>query len=143
MSEALKEARNAYNIGEVPVGAVIVKDNKIIATAHNMVQNNLNPLAHAEVIVIYKALRLLKVKYLSNCDLYSTLEPCVMCAAAISHSKIKRLFYGAQDIKFGAIENEYNFFNSKACYHKPEIYNAIKAEESSFLLKNFFKNLRV
>ncbi len=141
---ALEEAKKALIASEVPVGAVIVHrdDGKVIALSHNQVENLQNPTMHAEMLVINAACELLKVKNLSEYDLYVTLEPCAMCACAISHARIGRLFYGASEPKTGAVENGVRFFTSKNCHHRPEIYPGIMAEESKGLLQDFFKNLR-
>lgn len=144
MNLALLEAEKAFSKNEVPVGAVIVNNitNEIIAKAHNQVEKFSNILCHAEMLVIKAASKKLNAKYLTMCDLYTTLEPCSMCASAISFAKIKRLFYGASDMKHGAVENNTRFFTTSACYHRPEIYNGIMATMSQQLLKKFFKRLR-
>lgn len=144
MARALENALYAQASGEVPVGAVIVnrETDEIISNGFNKVEVKNNPMMHAEMVAIESACKALKTKNLSNCDIYVTLEPCTMCAAAISHAKIGRVFYGASDTKGGAIENGVRFFTQETCLHRPEVYNGILAEESSEMLKLFFENLR-
>ncbi|MCC8369360.1 MAG: nucleoside deaminase [Rickettsia endosymbiont of Oxypoda opaca] len=144
MQEALKQARLAFGKNEIPVGAVIVDrvNQKIIAVAHNITEEKNNALFHAEIIAINKACRILGSKNLIGHDIYVTLEPCAMCAGAIAHSRLSRLFYGTNDPKQGAIESNLRFFNSKACFHRPEIYGDILALESKILMKSFFKKIR-
>ncbi len=144
MLMALYEAKIAAIASEVPVGAVIIcpKTSEVIASAHNKVEELSNPTMHAEMIVINEACKLLKTKNLADYDLYVTLEPCAMCASAISHAKIGRLFYGASEPKTGAVENGVRFFTSSNCHHRPEIYPGILAEESKDILQDFFKKLR-
>ncbi len=144
MQLALQQAQKAFEENEVPVGCVIVhrKTKEIIASTHNLVENNNNPTHHAEILAIDAACKKLNSKNLSECDLYVTLEPCTMCASAISHSRIKNLYFGANDEKQGAVESGVNFFSSNSCFHKPEIYSNIMTEESKELLKKFFKTLR-
>jgi tRNA(adenine34) deaminase len=141
MKEAMELARRAADSGEVPVGAVIIDAtvNKIIASAFNQVENSQNPCAHAEMLAIDTARKKLNSKFLSKCDLYVTLEPCPMCAHAISLTRIKRLFFAAEDQKGGGVINGPVVFSSSSCHHKPEIYDGICSEESSHLLKKFFK----
>ena len=144
MKIALKEAQKAFEIDEVPIGAVIVDPTtqKIIAKAHNKTEFGQDITAHAEILALRKACRKLKAKRLWNLDLYVTLEPCTMCAAAISFARIRRIIYGACDEKGGAIDNGVKFFQSKTCHHKPEVVSGILKDESSQLLKDFFKNKR-
>lgn len=144
MEEALQQAQIAFNEGEIPVGSVIVNrtNQKIIAKAHNMVEQANNALLHAEIIAINQACALLSSKNLSGYDLYVTLEPCVMCAAAISFSRISRLFYGTNDPKQGGIENGGRFFNSSTCFHSPEIYSGFSADVARQLIEEFFKRIR-
>ncbi len=143
MKVALEEAKFAFALGEVPVGSVIVFKGQIIAKAHNLVEKYKNPLMHAEMIAISRACAVLKQKYLYNCDLYTTLEPCCMCASSISLARMQRLFYGASDSKYGAIENDLSFFKrADSSYKRPEIYESICAEESKELSRAFFQNLR-
>lgn len=142
MEEAIAEAQYAAKRGEVPVGAVIVKDGKIIASAGNETEESNDPTAHAEMLVIKKATKNLGEARLVNCDLYVTLEPCPMCAQAISFARIKRLYYGAEDKKGGGVDNGARIFNSPSCHHKPEIYGGIYSTECEKLLKDFFKERR-
>lgn len=144
MKQALENALFAGAAEEVPVGAVIVirDSGEVLAAAYNKVEAENNPLRHAEIVAIEEACKKLKSKNLSNCDMYVTLEPCAMCAAAVSFARIGRLFYGASDEKQGAVENGPRFFTQSTCLHRPEIYDGIMAEESANLMKNFFGNLR-
>jgi tRNA(adenine34) deaminase len=143
MREALNEATNAMNNGEVPVGAVLVHraSGEKIFSSSNQMHAKSNPLAHAEMLLIQEAITSLRSKYLTDYDLYVTLEPCIMCAGAISHARIGRLFYAASDPKFGAIENG-TVYSGNKCGYKPEIYPGIISEESEELLKTFFNKLR-
>lgn len=144
MRIALAQAKLALEEGEIPVGCVIVrrKDKKIIATGHNLVQQQKNPLLHAEIIAITEACKKLDNKNLSDCDIYVTLEPCAMCASAISNARLGRLYYGAEDIKQGAVENGIRFFTSTSCFHRPEIYFNLAREESRVIMKSFFGHIR-
>lgn len=144
MELALDSARNAKEMAEVPVGAIIVDRNtkEIVVQSYNMVECSRNPLFHAEILAINEACKLLGEKYLYEYDLYVTLEPCAMCAAAISLARIGRLFYGAGDPKFGGVEHGVRFFTSSNCHHRPEIYPGINEQESSNILIDFFKDLR-
>ncbi len=142
MQEALKMAKLAFKKDEVPVGAVIVENGKIIAKAHNKNLTLTDPTAHAEILSLRKAAKIKGSSNLSNCDIYVTLEPCAMCAAAISLAKIKRIYYGASEKKFGAIESGIKLFSANSCYHRPEVYSAISETESKELMVNFFKNKR-
>ena len=142
MKVALQEAYKAESLGEVPVGAVIVSEGSIIAKAGNRVLENQDPSAHAEIIAIRKACEVLNSERLIECDLYVTLEPCVMCAGAISFARIRRLYIGATDKKGGAVLNGVKFFNSPTCHHKPEIYSGFQEIESMNLLKKFFATKR-
>jgi len=145
MEQALKQAQIAFDKNEVPIGAVIVDrlNHKIIATGYNKSEEVGNALYHAEIIAINEACKIISSKNLIDYDIYVTLEPCAMCAAAISHSRLKRLFYGASDSKHGAVESNLQYFNSKACFHRPEIYSGILSKDSSLLMKEFFKKIRV
>lgn len=142
--EALDQAHKAFECNEIPVGAVIVNrlTKTIIAKAHNLVEQKNNPILHAEIIAISDACKHFSSKNLSHCDIYVNLEPCTMCAAAISQARIGRLFYGAQDLKQGAVENGIRFFTSSACFYKPEIYSDIHSDISSKLIKKFFEKIR-
>ena len=142
MEMALEQAELAKQEGEVPVGAVIVKGGKVIAKACNKNRSKFDPSAHAEIEVIRKACAFLKNHRLDGCDLYVTLEPCAMCAAAISHARIRNLYYGASDEKFGAVENGVRFFASTSCIHKVDYYSGIAETRSSAMLQEFFQPKR-
>jgi tRNA(adenine34) deaminase len=139
MDLALKAADNAGKSGEVPIGCVIVRDNAVIATAGNRTLTDHDPTAHAEILAIRDAARIIGSERLVDCDLYVTLEPCTMCAAAISFARVRRLYYGAADPKGGAVESGVRFFASPTCHHVPEVYSAVGESESAVLLREFFK----
>jgi len=138
MDEALLEARAAQEAGEVPVGCVIVRNNAVIARAFNRTLADRDPTAHAELLAIRAAAAALGSERLTDCDLYVTLEPCAMCAAAMSFARIRRLYYGAADPKGGAVENGVRFFASPTCHHRPEVYGGLSEADASALLKEFF-----
>lgn len=138
MSMALAQARLAKARGEVPIGAVILKDGNMIAAAGNQTRNDKDPTAHAEIVAIRQATAFLQQERLTDCDLYVTLEPCAMCAGAISHARLRRVYFAAPDPKGGAIENGPCFFSQPTCLHKPEVYGGIGEEEASTLLRAFF-----
>ncbi len=138
MALALREALRAGSLGEVPVGAVIIKDGNVVATGHNRPRAAHDPTAHAEIVAIRAAAAALGDERLTGCDLYVTLEPCTMCAAAISFGRIRRLYYGAADPKGGAVESGVRFFDAPTCHHAPEIYGGIRESEASELLREFF-----
>ena len=142
MKEALKEAEKAYSKLEVPVGAVIVKDGKIIARAHNQKETKTDTTKHAEILAIQKASKKLKSWRLIDCEMYVTLEPCTMCAGAIIHSRIKKVYIGAMDEKTGAVGSVLNLFEDYKFNHKPEVEKGILKEDCESLLKQFFKELR-
>jgi tRNA(adenine34) deaminase len=144
MQRALEEAKAAGQRGEIPVGAVIVQSatNKIITIAGNYCEETNDPTAHAEILAVREATAQLGTQRLSSCDLYVTLEPCAMCAAAISFARIRRLYFGAYDPKSGGVEHGACFYNRQTCHHKPEIYGGIMEQECSALLSAFFKKLR-
>jgi tRNA(adenine34) deaminase len=142
MDDALAEARGAEAAGEVPVGAVIVRDGTVIVRAGNRTLRDRDPTAHCEMLAIRQAAAVLGSERLIDCDLYVTLEPCAMCAAAISFARIRRLYYGAADPKGGAVENGGRFFASPTCHHRPEVYSGINESEAAALLKEFFKARR-
>jgi tRNA(adenine34) deaminase len=138
MEIALEEARAAWLRGEVPVGAVLVGPEGVVARAGNRVRELCDPTAHAEVLVIREACRFLGTERLGGHDLYVTLEPCPMCAAAISGARIRRLYYGASDPKSGGVEVGARVFSHPQCHHVPEVYEGISAEESGAMLRAFF-----
>jgi tRNA(adenine34) deaminase len=142
MDAALAQARTAAEAGEVPIGAVIVREGTVIAQAGNRTLMYRDPTAHAEMIAIRQAARLLGNERLIDCDLYVTLEPCTMCAAAISLARIRRLYYGAVDPKAGAVEHGVFFFASGSCLHRPEFYGGIGEGEAATLLQEFFRARR-
>jgi tRNA(adenine34) deaminase len=138
MSLALEEARAAAERGEVPIGCVIVRDGEVVARAGNRTLADRDPTAHAELIAIREAAARLGSERLTGCDLYVTLEPCTMCAAAISFARVRRLYFGAGDPKGGAVENGVRFFASTTCHHRPEVYGGIGEGECAALLREFF-----
>ena len=138
MARALALAREAAGADEVPVGAVIVKDGQVVAEGHNRPRESHDPTAHAEIVAIRAAAAKLGKERLDGCDLYVTLEPCAMCAGAIAHARIARLYYGADDPKGGAIAHGPRLFAQPTVHHRPEIYEGIGAGEASGLLKDFF-----
>jgi len=142
MDLALKAAEKAGKSGEVPVGCVIVRDGRVLAAASNRTLTDRDPTAHAEILAIRDAARKLGSERLADCDLYVTLEPCTMCAGAISFARIRRLYYGAADPKGGAVESGVRFFTSLTCHHVPEIYSAVGDNTAAALLKEFFKARR-
>ena len=142
MDLALKAAESAGKAGEVPIGCVIVRENGVIASAGNRTLTDRDPTAHAEILAIRDAARTIGSERLIECDLYVTLEPCTMCAAAISFARIRRLYYGAADFKGGAVDSGVRFFASPTCHHTPEVYSAVGENESAVLLREFFKARR-
>ncbi len=142
MAAAIKEAKKAYEKGEVPVGAVIVKDGKIIARAHNTRETKKNSTHHAELLAIDKACKKLGGWRLWQCELYVTLEPCPMCTGAIINSRLRRVVFGAADEKSGCCGSVANFFDMKF-NHSPELTCGVLEDECALLLSNFFENLRV
>lgn len=144
MARALEEAEKAAARGEVPVGAVIVHgpSDQVIVACSNRVLELKDPTAHAELLAIREACAIRNSERLIDCDLYVTLEPCPMCAQAISFARIRRLYFAAEDVKGGGVENGAIVFNAKSCHHKPEVYGDIMAAPASLLLKNFFKERR-
>jgi tRNA(adenine34) deaminase len=142
MEEALAEAQAAAAAGEVPIGCVIVREGAVIARARNATIAARDPTAHAEMLAIRAAAAALASERLVDCDLYVTLEPCAMCAAAIAFARIRRLYYGAADPKGGAVENGVKFFAAPTCHHRPDIYPGIAAREAAALLQDFFKARR-
>ena len=138
MELALDEARAAAQRGEVPVGCVIVHDGQVIARAGNRTLADKDPTAHAELLAIRQAAAALGSERLTDCDLYVTLEPCAMCATAMSFARIRRLYFGAADPKGGAVEHGVRFFAQPTCHHRPEVYGGINESESAALLRDFF-----
>jgi tRNA(adenine34) deaminase len=142
MDLALKTAENAGKSGEVPIGCVIVRDYEVIATAGNRTLTDCDPTAHAEILAIRQAAERIGTERLVDCDLYVTLEPCTMCAGAISFARVRRLYYGASDPKGGAVDSGVRFFASPTCHHTPEVYSAVGESEAAGLLREFFKARR-
>jgi tRNA(adenine34) deaminase len=142
MDLALKAAETARKSGEVPIGCVIVLNNEVIATSGNRTLIDRDPTAHAEILAIREATKVIGSERLVGCDLYVTLEPCTMCAGAISLARIRRLYYGAADPKGGAVESGVRFFASPTCHHVPEVYSAVGESEAATLLREFFKAKR-
>jgi tRNA(adenine34) deaminase len=138
MALALGQARAAAALDEVPVGAVVVHQGKVVAAAHNAPRGTCDPTAHAEMLVIREAARVLGRERLEDCDLWVTLEPCAMCAGAISHARIARLYYAASDPKGGAVEHGARVFEQAQCLHRPEIYSGMGEDEAAALLRDFF-----
>ena len=142
MDLALDQARAAGQAGEVPVGCVIVRDGAVIASACNRTLVDRDPTAHAELLAIRQAAAALGNERLADCDLYVTLEPCAMCAAAMSFARIRRLYYAAADPKGGAVDSGVRFFSSPTCHHRPEVYGGINESEAAALLREFFVKRR-
>ncbi len=142
MDLALGEARAAAAGGEVPVGCVVVRDGTVIARAGNRTVTDRDPTAHAELVAIRAAAAALGSERLGDCDLYVTLEPCAMCAAAVAFARIRRLYYGAADPKGGAVDNGVQFFAAPSCHHRPEVYGGLAEAEAAALLKDFFRERR-
>lgn len=142
MGRALDLARRAAAAGEVPIGAVVVKDGAVIAEAHNSPRTDHDPTAHAEVLAIRRAAQALGDERLTGCDLWVTLEPCAMCAGAIAHARIARLYYAASDPKGGAVEHGARVFDQPQCLHRPEVYTGIGEAEAAEMLRGFFRERR-
>ena len=142
MKEALKEAKKAELIDEVPIGCVIVKDDKIIARGHNQRETNQSPIGHAEIIAINKASKKLKSWRLEGCDIYVTLEPCIMCSGAIIQSRISKVYYGASDPKGGALGSSINVLEAQNINHHPEVISGVLKDECSSIITNYFKAKR-
>lgn len=142
MQRALVAARAAAAAGEVPIGAVIVKDGVIIAEAHNTPRTDHDPTAHAEIRAIRAAAKALADERLTGCELWVTLEPCAMCAGAIAHARISRLYYAASDPKGGAVEHGARVFDQPQALHRPEIYTGIGEAEAADMLRTFFRERR-
>jgi tRNA(Arg) A34 adenosine deaminase TadA len=141
LSVAFAEARAAKARGEVPVGAAISRAGVVIASAGNQTRGDRDPTAHAEMIAIRAAARLAGER-LTGCDLYVTLEPCAMCAGAISHARLRRLYYAAPDPKGGAVDHGPRFFGQPACHHAPEVYGGLREQEAAGMLRAFFAEKR-
>ena len=139
---AFAEARAAAARGEVPVGAAVVRDGAVLASAGNRTLEDRDPTAHAEMLAIRAACRAVGSERLVGCDLYVTLEPCPMCAGAISFARIRRLYYGAADPKGGGVEHGARVFNQPTCHHAPEVYGGFREAEAAELLKAFFRSRR-
>ncbi|MDX1737233.1 MAG: nucleoside deaminase [Alphaproteobacteria bacterium] len=144
MSQAIAEAKEAARNGEVPVGAVVFHrpTQKILSIASNLVETNIDATAHAELLAIREASKLLASPRLIDCDLYVTLEPCTMCASAISHARIARVYFGAYDPKGGGVEHGARFYQQPTCHHQPEVIGGMREEECASLLKSFFSERR-
>jgi len=142
MALALDEARAAGARGEVPIGCVIVHDGAVIARAGNRTLADRDPTAHAEILALRAAAKALHSERLIDCDLYVTLEPCTMCAGALSFARIRRLYFAAHDPKGGAVESGVRFFAADTCHHRPDIYGGIAEAEARALLRDFFKARR-
>ena len=142
MKEALKEAKKAYDKLEVPVGAIIVRDNKIIARAHNLKETKFDTTKHAEILAIQKASRKLNSWRLIDCEMYVTLEPCSMCAGALINSRIKKVYIGANDEKTGAVGSVFNLLEDYTFNHKVQFEKGILKKECEKILKDFFKQIR-
>ncbi|MFC1855955.1 tRNA adenosine(34) deaminase TadA [Thermodesulfobacteriota bacterium] len=142
MRKALKYAKKAYKIGEVPIGAVLVKDDKIISYGYNVKEKKMNAIKHAEIIAIERASKLLGNWRLLDTTLYVNVEPCIMCAGAIVHARIKRVVYGCKDVKFGGVESLYNILTDERLNHNCAATGGVLEEESVDLMQRFFKTLR-
>ncbi len=143
MFEALNLAEQALSLGEVPIGAVVVYNNQIIGKGFNQTETLKDPTAHAEMIAITAASNYLQEKFLSNCELYVTAEPCIMCSGAVLLSRIKRVYFGAYEPKFGAVGSLYNLLDKSKYNHQPEIFAGIYSEESKSLLQKYFYAKRI
>ena len=142
LSQAFEAARQARALGEVPVGAAVVRDGVVLAVAGNRTLTDHDPTAHAEVLAIRAACAALGSERLPGCDLYVTLEPCAMCAGAISFARLRRVYYAAPDPKGGAVDHGPHFFGQPTCHHAPEVYGGLRATEAVELLQGFFRERR-
>ncbi|HSG34773.1 MAG TPA: nucleoside deaminase [Sphingomonadaceae bacterium] len=138
MLRALELAQAAAVAGEVPVGAVVIRNGEVLGEGHNAPRASNDPTAHAEIVALREAARKLGQERLGDCELWVTLEPCAMCAGAIAHARIARLYYAAPDPKGGAVEHGARVFEQAQCHHKPEIYAGMGEEQAAALLKDFF-----
>ena len=142
MVRALAEASAAADLGEVPIGAVVVRGGAVIAVAHNETRTLPDPTAHAEIVAIRRAASALGQERLDGCELWVTLEPCAMCAGAIAHARLARLYYAAPDPKGGAVEHGARVFEQRQCLHRPDVYGGIGEAEAAGLLRGFFRDRR-
>ena len=142
MALALAQARLAADAGEVPVGAVILRDSVVIASAHNAPRALCDPTAHAEVLAIRAAAKALGSERLEGCELWVSLEPCAMCAGAIAHARLARVYYAASDPKGGAVEHGARVFEQEQCLHRPEVYSGMGEAEAAEMLRGFFRERR-
>jgi tRNA(adenine34) deaminase len=142
MTLALSQARLGASVGEVPIGAVVVKDGAVIARAHNRTRQPPDPTGHAEMLAIRTAAEALGQERLDGCELWVTLEPCAMCAGAIAHARIARLYYAAPDPKGGGVEHGARVFEQAQCLHRPEVYAGMGEAEAADLLRSFFAERR-
>lgn len=142
MDQALAEARRAAERGEVPIGAVLVHEGKVVARAGNRTRADHDVTAHAEILVIRAAAEILGNERLNEADLYVTLEPCTMCAAAISFARLRRLYYGAEDPKGGGVDSGVRFYHQPTCHHAPEVYSGLQEIEAAEILRQFFRERR-
>ncbi len=142
LSLAFDQARAAAALGEVPVGAVVVREGEILGLAHNRTLLDRDPTAHAEILAIRQAAAKIGSERLIGCDLYVTLEPCAMCAGAISFARLRRVYFSAADPKGGAVDFGPRFFHQPTCHHAPEVYGGLRESEAAELLRDFFKERR-
>ncbi|MBO9589307.1 nucleoside deaminase [Devosia sp.] len=142
MDLALRLAEEAAALGEAPVGAVVVEGDRVLAAMRNQMQALGDPTAHAEMLAIREALKVRGTGRLDGCDLYVTLEPCAMCAGAIAHTRLRRVYFAAEDTKAGAVENGVRLFDQPTCHHKPEVIGGVSASRAEAMLVDFFKKLR-
>jgi len=142
MQQAIEQATHAAHQGEVPIGCVVVQNGTVIAKAHNLVETDYRPTAHAELLAIEEACQILQSPRLPDCDLYVTLEPCPMCAQAISFARIRRLYFGAYDPKGGGVDHGPAIFTQPTCHHAPEVYGGIEEDVCGQLLRDFFLKRR-
>ncbi|NGP17404.1 nucleoside deaminase [Devosia aurantiaca] len=142
MDLALRLAQEAADVGEAPIGAVIMEGTRILAAERNRMQALRDPTAHAEMLAIRAALAARNTGRLDGCDLYVTLEPCAMCAGAIAHTRLRRVYFAAEDIKAGAVENGIRLFDQPTCHHHPEVISGVSAGRAEAMLTAFFRKLR-
>jgi tRNA(Arg) A34 adenosine deaminase TadA len=142
MAQAFAQAQAGAAAGEVPIGAVVVKDGAVLAAAHNAPRGTHDPTAHAEILAIRAAAKALGNERLDGCELWVTLEPCAMCAGAIAHARIAKVYYAAPDPKGGAVEHGARVFEQEQCLHRPEVYSGIGQAEAADLLRGFFRERR-